>query len=408
MGPLLCYYIDGNTKALWSSKRVKQNKVTMLGRIMGCLEQVFIHDGLGHPIYFETYSGHGPVGEHILDLFEKIESVILEVPHSRTRIFRAIVMDGASNSVKCLRAFAAQDTFHYITPLDDNQWNDRHVRSRSYPTRYRYGDATLRDLDLEMEDSNEKDYLISTRAIKIDWDNGKQTILLTSLPRCIVDTSEIVFSYFRRWPAQELPYRYEKATVSLSRVAGYGRKKGENLRQREKQEKLAQKIVSLKEQLKDSMDEINVHEHTITHLIPKERRLRAKTKIIKGKRIVPNAILADFNRHGKKIRYHQRAIKAIEKAYEKEFKTLTQSQREWLRLQGKENEYAVDVELDQILTYFRASLAHLLAYFIRYYLVPDRKREFLRQDNCFCALGPVFRVTLWRSVGWGFLWRISA
>ena len=54
IGPLLCYYIDGNTKALWSSNRVKKNKVTMLGRVMGCLEQVFIHDGLGHPIYFET------------------------------------------------------------------------------------------------------------------------------------------------------------------------------------------------------------------------------------------------------------------------------------------------------------------------------------------------------------------
>lgn len=45
----------------------------MLGRIMGCLEQVFIHDGLGHPIYFETYSGHDPTGEHTLGLFEKIE-----------------------------------------------------------------------------------------------------------------------------------------------------------------------------------------------------------------------------------------------------------------------------------------------------------------------------------------------
>jgi transposase len=27
--PFLCYYIDGNTKALWSKKRVKKNKVTM-------------------------------------------------------------------------------------------------------------------------------------------------------------------------------------------------------------------------------------------------------------------------------------------------------------------------------------------------------------------------------------------
>jgi len=368
VGPLLCYYIDGNTKALWSSKRVKKNKVTMLGRIMGCLEQVFIHDGFGHPIYFETYSGHGPTGEHILGLFEKIENVIMEVPSSRTRIHRAIVMDGANNSVKSLRAFAAQDTFHFITTLDDNQWNDRRVRSRSYPIRYRYGDAILKDLVIELEDSKEKGYLISTRAIKIDWDNGKQTVLLTSLPRCTVDANEIVFSYFKRWPAQELQFRYGKASVSLSRVAGYGRKKTENLSQREKQEKLAFKISSLKEELKDEIDEINVHEHAIATLIPKERRLRTKTKLVKGKRIVPEASRDDFERFGKKIRYHQRAIKKIEKSREKEFKTFTKSQREWLRLQGKETDYTVDVELDQIMTYFRASLVHLYAYFIRYFL----------------------------------------
>ncbi len=93
MGPLLCYYIDGNTKALWSSYRVKKNKVAMLGRVMGCLEQVFIHDGFGHPIYFETYSGHAPAGEYILNMFEKIEDVLIEAPHSRTKVNRAIVMD---------------------------------------------------------------------------------------------------------------------------------------------------------------------------------------------------------------------------------------------------------------------------------------------------------------------------
>jgi hypothetical protein len=85
-GPLLCYYIDGNTKALWSSQRVKQNKVTMLGRVMGCLEQVFIHDGFGHPIYFETYSGHAPLGEHVLGLFERIEAAISDVPRSSATV----------------------------------------------------------------------------------------------------------------------------------------------------------------------------------------------------------------------------------------------------------------------------------------------------------------------------------
>jgi hypothetical protein len=368
IGPLLCYYIDGNTKALWSSKRVKQNKVTMLGRVMGCVEQVFIHDGLGHPIYFENYSGHGPTGEHILGLFEHIEEAIEDVPRSKARVFRAIVMDGANNSVKALRAFAAQDTFHYITTLDDNQWNDRRVRSRSYPMRYRYGAATLRDLKIELEDSQEKGYIISTRAIPIEWDNGRHTVLLTSLPKSTVDSSEIVFAYFRRWPSQELSYRYEKATVCLSRVAGYGRKRVANPRQREKQDKLAQKISTLNEQLKAAIEGRNIHEQAISKLIPKERRLRAKTKLVNGNRVVPGSIRANFDRYGKEIKRHEHAIKTIEQAHKDEFKKLTKCQREWLRLQGKDTDYAVDVELDQILTYFRASLVHLYAYFIRNFL----------------------------------------
>jgi hypothetical protein len=368
MGPLLCYYIDGNTKALWSSSRVKKNKVTMLGRVMGCVEQVFIHDGLGHPVYFENYSGHGPTGEHVLGLFEKIEDAILDVPGSRARVFRAIVMDGANNSVRCLRAFAEQELYHYISTLDDNQWDERRVRSSSCRMRYRYGAATLRDVEIELEDSQDKGYVLSARAIVVTWDNGRQIVVVTSLPKSIVDANEVVYSYFRRWPSQELSYRYEKATVCLNRVAGYGRKRVTNPRQREKQEKLARKIGSLTDQLQYAIEARTAHEQEIAKLIPKERRLRAKTRLVDGKRIVPRSIRADFERCGKEIRRHERAIRNIEKPHKEEFRQLRKCQREWLRLQGKETEYAVDVELDQILTYFRASLVHLYAYFINYFL----------------------------------------
>ena len=96
--------------------------------------------------------------------------------------------------------------------------------------------------------------------------------------------------------------------AAVSRVAGYGKKKVENLRQREKQEKLAQKIDVLQKQLKDEIDEINVHEQAIGNLIPKGRRLRAKTKIVKGKRILPNAIHDEFERYSKKHRHHQPSL----------------------------------------------------------------------------------------------------
>jgi hypothetical protein len=367
-GPLLCYYIDGNTKAVWSSQRVKQNKVTMLGRVMGCLEQVFIHDGLGHPIYFETFSGHGPVGEHILGLFEKIEDAIADVPRSSTKVHRAIVMDSASNSVKALRAFSDQKKYYYITPLDDNQWDERKVIMFGSVSRYRHGEATLRELEIELEDSKEKGYLIRSRAIKIDWDNGKMTVLLTNLPAKIVDASDVVLSYFRRWPAQELQFRYKKAVVSLNRVAGYGRKKIKNPRMLEAQKKAAKKIEELSKQLEKPFEEISIHEKSIANIIPKERKIRAQGTIRNGKRILPKKFQQELENYGKKIDFHKRAIKKIEKEHGNKFKPLRKHQKEWLRLQGKEKVYEIDVELDQIVTFHRISLANLLSYFIKHFL----------------------------------------
>ncbi|KKL11135.1 hypothetical protein LCGC14_2548850, partial [marine sediment metagenome] len=300
-GALLCYYIDGNTKAVWSSKRIKQNKVTMLGKVMGCLEHVFIHDSFGHPVYFETYSGHAPCGEYVLELFDKIEDTIEEVPGSRTSVNRVLVMDSAGNSVKALRAFASQEKYHYITPLDDNQWNERKALRIGRASRYAYGKATLREAVIELEDSQQKGCLIRTRAVKIEWDNGKTTVLLTSLPVGAVGASEVVRSYFTRWPAEELQFKSMKGVVSLNRVAGYG-----------------------------------THEQAVAKLIPRMRRLKAQSEIEDGKRKMAPDLMKKLETYRKKLLTHEQEMKRIEKERPREFRLLRKHQREWLRLQGKE------------------------------------------------------------------------
>lgn len=373
-GPLLCYYVDGNTKPVWSSKRIKQSNVTMLGRVMGCLEAVFIHDGLGHPVYFETYSGHAPVGEYILGLFEKIEDAIMEVPGSRTKVCRAIVMDSASNSVKTLRAFAAQDKYHYITSLDDNQCSPRRICQRSYPVPYRYGKAELRDTRIELTDSKDKDkYLIAPRAIIIAWETtakrpARRTVLVTSVPKEIADASEVVYAYFRRWPAEELWFKRAKAAVSLNRVCGYGRQLVTNNRVKEEVGKLGAKKLELEEELNAAFGEIDVHERALVNLIPREARLRQKTTVKDGKRYVPPAIREEFEAIGVKIQQHEAAKKRIQKDNRAAFKRYHKTRGEWSRLQHKMTVYRLDVELDQIMTYFRASLAHLCAYFLKTFL----------------------------------------
>jgi hypothetical protein len=365
-GSLQCYYIDGNTKPLWSSKHVKQNKVTMLGRVMGCLEHVFIHDCFGHPIYFETYSGSGVRGEHVLGMFEKIEGVLGENEGGKhTKACRVIVMDGGNNSVCTLRAFADQCKYHYITTLDDNQWNERKIKKIGAPTRYGYGNATLHEVIIELEDSQEKGYLVETRAVKIDWDNGKRTVLMTSLPEKAVRSSEVVQSYFKRWPCEELQFRSMKSSVSLHRVAGYGKQEIEDKEIARRQRQSLERIEALTKQLENPLREIACHEEQLSALIPKRRRICELSTIANGKRKLSATQGKQLQVYENSILLQERSIKKVEKTHHRKFRLLRKHQQEWLRLQGKEKVYKVDVELDQILTFHRVSLANLYAYFIK-------------------------------------------
>ncbi len=361
--PFLCYYVDGNTKPLWSKQRVKQNKVTMLGRVMGCLEQVFVHDAFGHPVYLETYAGKAPVGEHVLELFERIEDA-LEGPGPPLRVTRVIVMDAASNGVATLRAFAAQDRYHYITALDDNQWQPRKVREEGRPKRYYYGEATLRDCRLELEDSRDKGYLVVVRAVRIEWDHGKRTVLITSLPKEAVGASLVVKTYFDRWPYEELQFRSMKSFACLNRVAGYGKKRLPDEKVRQTQTELQGRITALRQRLRVPLKAIADQEERLAICIDKERRMHSRGQVVDGKRAVDEPMRPMLKTVVKAMAQCRRQIKSIEAEWATDLHRLRRYEKEWLRLQGKDSVYRIDVELDQIMAYFRVALVNLSSWFL--------------------------------------------
>ena len=167
-----CYYIDGNTKALWSSKSCHKGKVTMLGRVMNCLEQVFIHDGYGHPIYFQTFNGHADLGKHALQMLERISGYLNEASssHESFTVNRILIFDGGGNGVRTLRGLC-QSNYHFITILDANQVTTRKLKCVADKKRYEYGEADVVESVIELEDSSEKGYLFETRAVQVHWDN---------------------------------------------------------------------------------------------------------------------------------------------------------------------------------------------------------------------------------------------
>lgn len=360
-----CYYIDGNTKALWSSKPCHKGKVTMLGRVMNCLEQVFIHDGQGHPIYFQTFNGHADLGKNALKMMDKINKYLEEntTLQNQFAVNRILVMDGGGNGVKTLRTIS-DAPYYFITILDSNQVNDRKVKFISEKKRYDYGDAYLVDCTIELEDSRDKGYIFETRAVQVHWDNDRTSVLITNLPEAMFSTDNVVKSYFDRWPAQELNFKDMKAGVNLHRIVGYGKKLIDNTKVLEKIKKLQVQIGILERKLKVPLNEIREIEIDLQQKIGEERIYREKSTIENGERKLSKNDAQLLKSIRKEINSFKRKIKKIEKNHERPFKSLKRKRKELARIIDKKKIYHVDVELDQIMTCFKISIANICSYLL--------------------------------------------
>lgn len=362
-----CYYIDGTVRPLWSSKRCRKGKVTMLGRVMGCLEQVVLHDGYGHPIYFQTFSGHADLQKYALESMETLNNILgKDLPRRHTKkshCSRALIIDGAGNAVKTLRAFSeSKSKYYHITILDTNQIKERKFKHLLNPQRYHYGKATLIDCQVELIDSNDPKYIYESRAIRVKWDNEKECCLVTDIPQNIFNASEVVKGYFDRWPYAERQYAMMKAAVCFYQIVGYGKKEqdDENMLTRIKQ--LEKDLRQLNSKLAVPLSQINEKEKKLEVLYDEERLQKEKSKVLKGKRRHTNRNEKDLSASQKLIRKITREIKEIEKPFKEQFAILKKKSKEFSRIQGKRKVYHVDVELDQLLTSFRLTLANILAY----------------------------------------------
>jgi hypothetical protein len=357
----VCYYIDGNTKALWSSGRHYKGKVTMLGRVMNCLENVFIHDGKGHPLYFQTFQGNTDLGKNALRM---LRSLITHFADDSVDVKQILVMDGGGNSVKTMRAFKNSEE-NFITILDKNQVKDRKFKQLNEKERYKYGDAHLVDSKIELKDSSEKEYICELRAIIVDWDNGRQSVLVTDISSDLLDASEIVKRYFDRWPMQEKRFRDEKAGVNIHRIVGYGRKIEEYTKMKEKHEILCKKIRKLKADLERPLKEIKELEKECENMYRQERRLREKSKIECGTRILNEKDARELKKCESEIERIIRKQNKIKKEYSNDFRKLTEYIKEEERIRVKDKVYRIDTELDQIMTCFKLSFVNLCSYLLK-------------------------------------------
>jgi len=361
----VCYYIDGNTKALWSEERCYKGKVTMLGRVMNCLENVFIHDGKGHPLYFQTFHGHADLGEHALSMITELTRHFSDV-FSQISVRRLLVIDGGGNSVRTMKAFSAatNNAEYFITILDDNQTKERKFKHKRRKKAYKYGSATLGDCRIELLDSTETGYIYEARAVIVQWDNGKESVLVTNIPAELLDASEITKNYFDRWPYQEKQFRGMKGSLNIHRIVGYGKKLESYDSMKEKHLGTKQAIEKLRMKLRDPLSEIEGIDRELAPFYRKERKLREKSRIEGGKRVLDEPDSEELKAIEREIAGRLRKKKAIEREHKEDFVKLRNNTKEEGRIRFKDKIYRIDTELDQIMTCFKLSFANLCSLFL--------------------------------------------
>ncbi len=87
---------------------VKQSRVSKVGRVMGCLEQVFVHSGSGYPIMLQSFAGGVYLPEAIKQLHSEIKRVMPE------KVSRIAIFDGGGTSVEFYETFS--DDEYFISP----------------------------------------------------------------------------------------------------------------------------------------------------------------------------------------------------------------------------------------------------------------------------------------------------
>jgi len=360
-----CYYIDGNTKPLWSSNSHYKGKVTMLGRVMNCLENVFIHDGKGHPLYFQTFQGHVDLGKHALEMQNKLIQ-LLDTPSAHVQVDRILIMDGGGNGVKTLRELSKSDEY-FITILDDNQTKDRKFKHIREETEYEYGKANLTDCQIELLDSSEKDYIFECRAVIIKWNNGRKAVLVTDVPRELLNESEITKRYFDRWPMQEKTFREAKSVLCTNNIVGYGTKIDSYDKMIEKHKEICKTITKLKSKLKVPLEDIKAIDEQLSDLYTFERTLREKSEIIEGKRVLNEEEAIQIQHTEAEISKCLNKQKIVKGKNRDDFEKLEMCLKEEKRLRGKDKVYRIDIELDRIMTCFKMSFVNLCSLFLKRY-----------------------------------------
>lgn len=215
-------YFDGVSKPIFTGHFTKAGKVSANGRVMPCLDQVMVHSGLGTPLYWEIFSGHGSLVTHTLPMLARLEAVMGD----RWAVDRLIVLDGEGNACHLFKEFDLKVRW-FVTILRENQVKSlEDVKELTEWQPYRGGEEIAGGY-VELGDSRDHKadpYRLRVAVIRRQSGRGGLKVLGSNAPAKLYETQQFADAYFRRWPAQELRFRDFNQATRFKRVTGHGKR----------------------------------------------------------------------------------------------------------------------------------------------------------------------------------------
>lgn len=377
----VCYYFDGHKKPLWSSYRIKQSHVAMLGRVMGCLEQVYIHTDSGHPIMLQTFSGGVYLPEAIKQLHKQMNKII---PQDINRIS---IFDGGGNSVDFYETF--KDNEYFICILDNNQYK-QDLSDFTIIKQNEYEGKIYIEAEKMLRNSRNKTlYKIRTPIYK-KLGSNKYISFVTNIAQDNLSAKEVVDMYYKRWPNQELQFRDMNNGGDLSTNYGFGKTRVINVVVQNKKKYLNDQIAIKKIKIKEISNNINELKNQKNILLKKQIKEFITNIDLVEKKILKainkknlNVLLKQLNQlYAQKEKSHAQLIKNELKSklltekllaqLKREKTLLKKNESEFNRISKKEIVYKNDIELDQLVGMFKIGFANLSAYVLREYFSGEK------------------------------------
>ena len=351
----VCYYFDGNTNPLWSKYSVKQSKVSKVGRVMGCLENVYLHSHQGHPLMLQTFSGGVYLPDAIKKLHIEMDKIMPEI------VNRVSIFDAGANSVDFYETF--KDREYFICVLDSNQYkqdlSDIEISGRENIDGNIYIEARKK------LKNSKTGLLYDTRiAVYKRWNRDRYVAFVTNIDKNKMGAAEIIESYYKRWPNQENQFRDMNNGGDISTNYGFGKQRVINLvvkknmkyldeqikkKNKKQREQGSLEIIQTEKKIEQSSDK-----NSITKLLKDLKRLYGKTEKQNTDMAIMEAKTKD-------------KIATFEKQKKRQEYLLNKHQKEYNRIKKKELVYQNDVELNQLLSCYKIAFANLSAYILQEY-----------------------------------------